>query len=548
MSSYRSISFCGDIVERASFARVYQVRFGHQGKDDCVLVVERQSPAIWRDLHAGAETKEWDEAIGEVEDIVPGAAWEAFREGLRGWGPAGFLDQAEQFSGDGEFGPLIARLRARALPILQRRTVFLLPEDLSTSSFVRKDMVETWAEQLYELLSRGQAGAFSFVRVGKPGTEPGMLDLMIEHMHSKSAALAFEQHKDGRAGPILLVGPTGTGKSYGARLYVKNIVGNDNFVNVNLAAVTDTTMESRIRGYVRGAFTGADPRGQPSWFEEAHGGALFLDEFQSVGKAFQTQFLDLLNAVSDKVEVARVGEDKNRKVFQVKVILAINEDLGELLRTDRLRHDLFYRLRRIVRFKPLRERLSDPVAGRAELTMLLTTYRWRLAPRIQHFRSGAPDMAPVDDLPATRLHAMFARFEDAAIEALLRHDWPGNLRELERVASDLYHDADRRVDPAIRYEHVMQAIAEFAMPQLMPAPVQSSPAPAIADSTRAILASVERALRERRFHIGAVLDELKVYRLGSRPTLRRFLVAHRALLSPDIAADSKVRRFMKLPE
>jgi len=543
MSTFRSISFCGDALQRASIVHSYTVQFGQERKAGKVLVVERQSPALWRELNEAAEAKEWDRAIDEV---LPGAEHDALKEGLRGWGPGGLLKQAGQLADDEEFAPLIARLRDRALPILQRQSVFLLPEKISASPLEFEEMIETWADQLYEQLSRGQADALTFVRVGHPGAEAGMLDRMIEHMHGKNAALAFEEHKDAREGPILLVGPTGTGKSYGMRLFAKRTWGKDKFVNVNLAAVTATTMESRIRGYVRGAFTGADPAGKPSWFEEAHGGTLFLDEFQSVGKEFQTQFLDLLNAVSDKVEVARIGNDKKREVFHVKVVLAINEDLDELLRTDRLRQDLFYRLRRIVRFKPLGERLSDPSTNRAELMALLATYRWRQAPRIQLPARGGDAAAPVDDLPATRLHAMFARFEDAAIEALLRHDWPGNLRELERVASDLYHDADRRVDATIRYAHVMQAIAQFAIPQLAPVPVQTSSALEIADSTRAILASVERALRERRFHIGAALDELKVYRLGSRPTLRRFLLAHRALLSPDIAADSKVRRFMKL--
>jgi transcriptional regulator with PAS, ATPase and Fis domain len=274
-----------------------------------------------------------------------------------------------------------------------------------------------------------------------------------------------------------------------------------------------------------------------------------MPAIQSVKKEYQTQFLDLLNAVSDKVEIARVGNDKKREVFQVKVVLAINEDLGELLRTDRLRHDLFYRIRRIIRFKTLRERLSDPETNRADLMVLLMTYRWRLAPRIQQSsRDRMVDGTTVDDLSASRLHAMFAQFEEAAIDAMLRHDWPGNLRELERVACDLFCDADQRLDSTIKYEHVMQVIAEFFIPQPTQGAVQLASVSAIAESTRVILASVERALRQQRFNIGSILDGLKVYKLGSRPTLRRFLVKHKDLLSADIAAESKVQRFMQTRE
>jgi DNA-binding NtrC family response regulator len=178
--------------------------------------------------------------------------------------------------------------------------------------------------------------------------------------------------------------------------------------------------------------------------------------------------------------------------------------------------------------------------------VLLMTYRWRLAPRIQQSaRDRTTDAVSSEDLPAARLRAMFAPFEDAAMDAMLRYDWPGNLRELERVASDLFCDADQRLDATIRYEHVMQVIAAFFMPQPLQAAVRPASEPAIAESTRLILDSVEHALRQQRFNIGAILDGLKVYKLGSRPTLRRFLIKHKDLLSADIAAESKVQRFMQ---
>lgn len=546
MSTYRSVSFCGDLPPLAAIAFSYTVQFGQERKAGKVLVVERHSAAIWRDLHECAIAKEWDRAI---EEVLPEDHQQDMKDALRTWGAEGFLSTADDFSDNEEFAPLLTRLRDRALPILERRTVFFLPEQFSESTLDVKDIVDSWAQQLYDLLSRGYIPPFSFVRVGQARKEAGMLDRIIAHVHSEIAASAFGREKDDRTGPTLLVGPTGTGKTYGARLYAKKNWGLDNFIELNLAAVTETTLESRIRGYVRGAFTGADANGRASVFEEADGGVLFLDEFQSVSKAYQTQFLDLLNAVNDKVAIARMGKDEAREVFHVKVVLAVNEDLGELLRTNQLRHDLFYRIRRIIRFKTLQERLSNPNTNRADLMMLLTTYRWRSAPTIQPTARGrAVDSTLDDELPASRLHAMFVSFEDAAIEAMLRHEWPGNLRELERVASDLFYGADRRRESTIRYQHVMQAIQEFVIP-LSGQVAAHAPLPALVstvpESTRVILASVERALREQRFNIGAARRELKVYKLGAPLTLRRFLVKHRDLLSPDIAAESKIQKFME---
>jgi len=67
-----------------------------------------------------------------------------------------------------------------------------------------------------------------------------------------------------------------------------------------------------MRGYKAGTFTGAAKGGRKGWFEEASGGVLFLDEFQSVSVAYQVQLLDVLNAVSDDIQIAQTGEDKKK--------------------------------------------------------------------------------------------------------------------------------------------------------------------------------------------------------------------------------------------
>lgn len=544
MSIYRCVSLCESVPSQAVFPIGHLVQFDPD-KGGGTLVVDRGSRTIWRDMHECAVASEWEVAL---DDVLVGSSPLVDRRGLSSKGPAGFLALPEPSDEDDELLPLFIRLRDRALPIVARRTVFVLPEDLTSSPLELEPLIEDWADQLYGLLSRGYISTYTFVRFGATGKTPGMLDLMIEHMHRKIAALAFGTEQDERQGPILLIGPTGTGKSYGMRLYAKKTWGLDKFVNVNLAAVTATTLESRVRGYVKGAFTGADAAGKASWFEEADGGTLFLDEFQSVSMEYQVQLLDLLSAVSDKVEIARMGADRQRKWFKVKVVLAINEDLGELLSEGRLRQDLLYRIRRIIRFQTLKERLADPTTNRAFLMTLLMSYRWRMAPWIEQSAGKRGSGRTLkDDLPAQLLHAMFSQFENGAIDALLHHDWPGNLRELERVASDLFYDADRRLDADIRVEHAQQAIAQFYAPRAN----DKSDSPSVStlpESTAIILASVERALREHRFNIKDVIPGLKVYKLGSRYTLRRFLLNHRDLLSREVAADSKLKRFMKVAE
>jgi hypothetical protein len=550
LSGFRSISLCGAPSDRACFDTAYVTgTAGRAGTLDPGL-----TGSFWRSAHEAAIACEWQKSVRRVLPEEGGATDTVLHGWLVGQGAAGLLQNDHPGSGEAakRLAPLMARLKRSAQEIIDRRTVFLLPEnDGALEHLARQagtgtaELVAKLSEQLYQLLEHGQARYFTFVRVGTGGKGDGVLDRIIGYLHSRLTTGILDQAKIGREGPVLFVGPTGTGKSYGARLLAERM--DKKYFPVNLSAVVETMLESRIRGYAPGAFTGASQKGSPGWFELANDGILFLDEFQSVPVEYQTQLLDLLHAVSDRVAVARIGDDARRETWNVKVVLAVNEDLGELLRSGRLRTDLFYRMRHLVHFPSLHARFSDGETGRLTLEILLRTYRWRISPVIAQATARAGDVreSGEDELTKARLRSMFPELDEGATARLLEHPWPGNLRELERVASDLFCDADSNEDPVIGRSQVDSALGWFAVPG---APVRST-AGGVTSVPRTLLEDVEDALRTNGFVIEHTIRSLKkshpMHRLRSRQSLKLFLRRERDRLSGDVSSHPGLLRFIE---
>jgi len=155
--------------------------------------------------------------------------------------------------------------------------------------------------------------------------------------------------------PVLIVGPTGSGKELFARAIHNLSPRKDHpFIAVNCAALPETLLESELFGYSRGAFTGA-LRNKPGRFFLANKGTLFLDEIGTTSPAFQA---DLLRVLEDG-EFMPLGETKVIKV-DVRVVAATNVDLKKLVLQSRFREDLYYRLNVIkVSLPALRERKED---------------------------------------------------------------------------------------------------------------------------------------------------------------------------------------------
>jgi two-component system response regulator PilR (NtrC family) len=222
--------------------------------------------------------------------------------------------------------------------------------------------------------------------------------------------------------PVYVSGESGSGKELAARLIHSNGARRQQpFVPVNCGAIPETLMESEFFGYRKGAFTGADQE-RDGFFQAAQGGTLFLDEVGDLPIAMQVK---LLRAIQEK-KVRKLGATHEDAV-DVRIISATHQNLAGLVETGRFRQDLFYRLNVIeLKMPPLRECRED--IGQISAAILA-----RLAAQ-----GGVP-----------------ARLADAALDALVRYDFPGNIRELENIleratalsgSSEIGAD-DLRIDP-----------------------------------------------------------------------------------------------------
>jgi transcriptional regulator with PAS, ATPase and Fis domain len=202
---------------------------------------------------------------------------------------------------------------------------------------------------------------------------------------------------------ILIEGESGTGKQLLAEaIHQESPRRGRAFVEVNCGAVPKELFEPNFFGHTRGAFTGAD-RDHKGYFEEAHGGTLFLDE---VGELPLEQQVKLLRALQQK-KVRPVGSRADIPV-DVRVVAATNRNLLEEVRDGRFREDLYYRLAVLpLKVPPLREREGD-------LGYLLDKLLEKLNAEL-----------------GTRPGAVQKKLSVGARNLLLRHGWPGNIRELE---------------------------------------------------------------------------------------------------------------------
>jgi DNA-binding NtrC family response regulator len=198
---------------------------------------------------------------------------------------------------------------------------------------------------------------------------------------------------------VLVYGPSGTGKELIAHLIHDRSPRRDRpFVVVNCASIPDSLLESELFGHEKGAFTGAFETKQ-GLVEVAHGGTLFLDEVGDISPAIQPKLLRFVETGGFR----RVGSVNELKT-DVRIISATNKNLREESRNGRFREDLLYRLNVItVEMPPLKDRREDiPVLVDHFLKLKANT-------------KTAKTLSPL------------------AMEMLLKHDWPGNIRELEHV-------------------------------------------------------------------------------------------------------------------
>jgi two-component system response regulator AtoC len=280
---------------------------------------------------------------------------------------------------------------------------------------------------------------------------------------------------------VLITGESGTGKELIARALHENSSRHKGpFIKINCAAIPKTLMESELFGYEKGAFTGA-VGSKPGRFELAHGGTLFLDEIGEIPVEMQVKLLRVLQ----ESEFERVGGLKTIKV-DVRLVTATNRDLQQEIAAGGFREDLFYRLNVVpMHIPPLRERRED-------IPLLA-----------EHF------IAKFNE----RLKKQITGIAPEALERLVAHQWPGNIRELENLMERTVLFSE---GPQIRLSDLPPEIGHLApltlshLPPAAPAPADAaaggaSPAALSASSLKeAVRAQTERVEREL---IQRALDE-----------------------------------------
>ncbi|KPL01743.1 MAG: hypothetical protein AMJ73_10020 [candidate division Zixibacteria bacterium SM1_73] len=226
-------------------------------------------------------------------------------------------------------------------------------------------------------------------------------DMVIGKSKAMEKVLDIVRRVSPSESTVLITGESGTGKELLAReIHNHSPRKNAPFVVVDCGALVETLFESELFGHVKGSFTGAYET-KHGRFEVANGGTLFLDEISNIGLNIQAK---LLRVIQER-EVTRIGSTKPIKV-DVRILAATSENLADLVRKEKFREDLFYRLSVVpVHLPLLRERKED-------IPFLVDHFLQKYNKRA---RKSINSVSP------------------AVKKALMDYDWPGNIRELENT-------------------------------------------------------------------------------------------------------------------
>jgi DNA-binding NtrC family response regulator len=204
---------------------------------------------------------------------------------------------------------------------------------------------------------------------------------------------------------VLITGESGTGKELVAmNIHYQSPRKYENFVPVNCAAIPKDLIESELFGFERGSFTGAKDE-KPGLFEQAAGGTIFLDEIGEMPIAAQAKLLRVL----ESGELDKIGRKKRLRV-DVRVIASTNKNLKELMEKKRFREDLYYRLNILhIKTYPLREHPED-------IPQLIDYF-------MNYYGSDLGIIPPT--------------ITSEGMDLLIRHPWPGNVRQVKNVVQRL---------------------------------------------------------------------------------------------------------------
>ncbi len=278
---------------------------------------------------------------------------------------------------------------------------------------------------------------------------------------------------------VLIEGESGTGKELLARaIHNLSVRQEHRFVAVNCGALPDTLLESELFGYKKGAFTGAE-QDKPGRFALAEQGTLFLDEIGDVSPALQTRLLRVLEEKTYEPLGATESEQAD-----VRVVTATNRPVAQLVQEGAFRQDLYYRVN-VVRME------LPPLRARREDIPLL----------VEHFISRFNRLRGKD----------VSGLADETLDILLRHDYPGNVRELENI---IEHAFVLCRGGMIQPRHLPGALAEQVRSQHAPAP----PANSLAQTERAMII---QALEQNQWNRSATAQALGIHKSTLFRKIRR---------------------------
>ena len=200
---------------------------------------------------------------------------------------------------------------------------------------------------------------------------------------------------------VLILGENGTGKEMVARAIHRNSLrGSETFVGVDLGSITETLFESELFGHKKGSFTDAK-EDRPGRFELANRGTLFLDEIGNLSLPLQAKLLTVLQ----NRKVSRVGSNKDTPI-DIRLICATNLPLYDMVKENRFRQDLLYRINTIeIEIPSLRDRMED-------IPLLSNHF-------LKHY--------------SEKYSKNVMKISDGAMTRMNKHPWPGNIRELQHA-------------------------------------------------------------------------------------------------------------------
>jgi two-component system response regulator AtoC len=199
---------------------------------------------------------------------------------------------------------------------------------------------------------------------------------------------------------VLIEGESGTGKELIAKVIHHNTAPDEPYIAVNCSAIVETLLESELFGHEKGSFTGAIGRKQGK-FELARYGTVFLDEISEMSLNLQAKLLRVLQ----EMEFERVG-GKDRVRVNARIIAATNKDIRSMVKENKFRDDLYYRLNIVsIRIPPLRERRED------------------IGPLVDYL------LAKINK----DLHKRVIGVSGEMMKIFMKYRWPGNIRELENL-------------------------------------------------------------------------------------------------------------------